>query len=242
MADEAAMSGTVGSTVTHRALDGRRYELSGRLDLGGPATSAIGVLVGGRLHELTAGPAGLGADVAAATGVGGFDEELSFQGGTLRIGRTSHYDAGIRLAEQVLLAVWQGRQHCLTLRLYGAGTVEAVALLRTLRITERADGITVRPRPGSGARLADAATLTKQVPGLGLLEVSARTAAHAAALPGWQGVTTTAGELFRDTLGDGSPYFVLAGPDTWATVLPLADTVVAQVPALAGRLALRAVG
>ena len=35
------------------------------------------------LHEITAGGAGLGGDVADALGVGQFAEEFSYQGGTL---------------------------------------------------------------------------------------------------------------------------------------------------------------
>jgi hypothetical protein len=227
-------------SVTHRALDGRRFQLSGQLDLGQPFTSAVGVTVGGRLHELTAGPTGLGEELARANGIERFDEVLSFQGGTLRIGRAGHFDAGIRLVEDVLVAVWEGRRYCLVLWLYRATASDAVGVLRTLRITEYDDGITLNP--GAGAEFADQATLTKQVPGLGLLEVAARTAQHAKALPNWQGIATTAGELFQDTLGNGKEYFVLAGTDTWTTVMPLADTVVTQLPAMADRLTLRTVG
>jgi len=230
------------ASVTHRALDGRRFQLSGQLDLGQPFTSAVGITVEGRPHELTAGPIGLGEELARANGIDGFDEALSFQGGTLRIGRTGHFDAGIRLAEDVLVAVWEGRRYCVVLWLYRATTSDVVGVLRTLRITEYDDGIALEPDAKAGCRFADQATVTKQVPGLGLLEVSARTAAHARALPNWQGVATTAGELFQDTLGNGDPYFVLAGTDTWTTVMPLADTTVGRLPALADRLALRTVG
>ena len=230
------------ATVTHRGLDGRRFELSGMLDLSQPCTSAVTVTAGGRVHELTAGPAALGAELAAALGVERFGEELTLQGGRLLIGRASHFDAGIRLTEDVLVAVWHGRRYCLVTRMYRATTADAVGLLRTLRITEHDDGIALRPDAGAGTAFAEPATVTKQVPGLGLLEVSARTARHARALPDWQGVRTRAGELFQDTLGNGKPYFVLAGADTWVTVMPLADTVVGRLPALADRLALRAVG
>lgn len=228
------------ASVTHRALDGRRFRLSGQLDLGEPFTSAVNISVGGRVHELTAGPIGLGAELARANGVERLDEVLSFQGGTLRIGRAGHFDAGIRLAEDVLVAVWEGQRYCLVSWLYRATASDVVGVLRTLRIIEHDDGIALEP--GAGCQFADQATVTKQVPGLGLLEVSARTAQHTRTLPGWQGVATRAGELFQDTLGNGHPYFVLAGADTWTTVLPLADTAVGQLPALADRLALHTVG
>lgn len=230
------------ASVTHLALDGRRFRLSGGLDLSQPFTSAVNITVGGHLHELTAGPIGLGEELARANGVERLDEVLSFQGGTLRIGHAGHFDAGIRLAEDLLVAVWEGRQYCIVLRLYRATTPDVVGLLRTVQITEYDDGIALRPDAKAGCEFADQATVTKQVPGLGLLEVSARTAQHARTLPDWQGMTTTAGELFQDTLDNGNPYFVLAGADTWTTVMPLSDTVVSRLPALADRLALQTVG
>lgn len=226
--------------VVHRALDGRRYRLAGALDLGQPFTSVVEIATGGRVHELTAGPARLGEEVAAASGAPGFDEELSFQGGRLRLGRARHYDGGTRLVENVLVAAWQGQRYCLVVHLYGGATPDALALLRTVRIAEHEDGLTLTP--SGGASFAGPATVIKRVPRLGLLEVSPLTAQHARTLPSWQGVAMSAGELFRDSLGDGSPYFVLAGRDTWTTVMPLADTTVDDVPALAGRLELQTVG
>lgn len=227
------------ANVIHRALDDRRFRLAGALNLDQPFTSVVEVVIGGRVHELTAGPAGLGDDVAAASGVTRLDEELSYQGGRLRLGRARHYDGVTRLVEDVLCVVWQGARYCLVTHLYGGTAADALALLRTMRIVEHEDGVALTP---SGGSFAGPATVIKQVPRLGLLELSPLTARHTRTLPSWQGVATRAGELFRDTLGDGSPYFVLAGRDTWATVLPLADTAVDDVPALADRLVLQTVG
>jgi hypothetical protein len=53
---------------------------------------------------------------------------------------------------------------------------------------------------------------------------------------------TRSGELFSDRLSNGDPYFVVAGTDTWTTVLPLAGTDLATVPALVDRLAVRVLG
>ena len=92
----------VKSTVVHRALDGRRYELSGVLDLGRPSTSSIEVVVRGRRHELVAGTSGLGEEVASSLGVSGFDEELTFAGGTLLLGRVRRAAPGSRMAEDLL--------------------------------------------------------------------------------------------------------------------------------------------
>lgn len=228
-----------GTTVAHRAMDGRRFLLSGPFDLGAPFTSVVEMTIGGRRHEFTAGPVGLADDVAQALGVGAFDEELSYQGGALLTARTRPYDPQIRLTEDRLVAVWRGRHYSFVTHLYGASTADLLAVLRTLRIQEYDDGLAIQPNRRTGSEFASAATVVKQVPGLGLLELAPLTTQQAAQLPTWRGLTTPAGELFRDTLSDGRPYFVLAAADTWLTVLPLPDTVLEQVPTLVGRLRLQ---
>lgn len=228
--------------VTHRALDGRRFLLSGQLDLGLPFTSVVEVGVHGRRYELTAGAAGLDDDIVQTLGATGFDEELRYQRGTLRTVRTRPYDPQTRLREDRLVAAWRGARYCLVMQAYGASTADLLAVLRTLRIDEDDDGLAVRPNAALGSDFAAPATVLKQVPGLGLLELSPLTAEHARRLPSWQGRSTPAGELFRDSLADGKPYFVLSGHDTWATVVPLADTVLDRVPALLGQLHLQTVG
>jgi len=228
------------TTVVHRALDGRRYELSGDLDLGLPSTSSVRVAVRGRTHELVAGVSGLAAEVATALGVSGFDEELAFAGGTLLVGRTRRVEPGSRITEDVLVAVWRGRRHCLVSHFYDTSTTTAVAVLDTLGITEHDDGMAVRPR--TGATLLAPASVVKEVPSLGLLEVTVPSAPQATRLPRWQGRATPSGELFTDRLSNGEPYFVIAGADTWTTVLPLADTDMDRVPALVDRLTTRLLG
>lgn len=228
------------ATVVHRALDGRRYELSGDLDLGLPSTSSVRVAVRGRTHELVAGVSGLAGEVAAALGVPGFDEELAFAGGTLLIGRTRRVEPGSRITEDILLAVWRGRRHCLISHFYDSSTAAAVAALDTLGITEHDDGMAVRPRDGSA--LLSPASVVKEVPSLGLLEVTVPSAPQATRLPRWKGRATRSGELFSDRLSNGEPYFVVAGAEVWTTVLPLAGTDVDRVPALVDRLATRLLG
>ncbi|MDO3703066.1 hypothetical protein Q3W71_15455 [Micromonospora sp. C28SCA-DRY-2] len=217
-------------------MDGRRFQLTGPLDLSAPFTSVVEVTVAGRLHEFTAGSVGLADDLAAELGVTDFDEELAYQGGTLLTARVRSHDPQIRLDEERLVAAWRGRRYCFLTQLYGGSTADLLAVLRTLRITEHDDGLTVRPQPRAGSRYAAPATVLKQVPGLGLLDMTPLTAERTRQLPSWRGLATGAGELFRDTLSDGKPYFVLAAADAWVTVLPLADTVVDRVPDLVSRL------
>lgn len=232
----------VTSTVVHRALDGRRYELSGTLDLGRPSTSSAEVTVRGKRYELVAGTSGLGDEVAAALGVSRFDEELRFADGTLLVGHTRRAEPGSRITEDLLLAVWRGRRYCLVSHFYNTSTATAVDLLHTLGIAEHEDGVAVTPRTDAGSLLAAPATLVKEVPSLGLLELTVPSAPQATRLPAWKGATTRSGELFADRMSNGDPYFVLAGTDTWTTVLPLADTDVARMPELVDQLGLRLLG
>jgi hypothetical protein len=229
-------------TVSHQAVDGVRFRLDGPFDLDAPFTSTVEMTVAGRRQEFTAGPLGLADDLARAVGVEAFDEEFGYQGGTLLTARRRPYDPQIQLTEDRLIAAWRGERYCIVTQLYGASTSDLLARLRTFRLEEHPDGLAIRPDPRSGSQFAAPATLVKQVPGLGLLELAPLTAQRATQLPAWAGLTTPAGELFRDTLSDGRDYFVLVAADTWLTVLPLADTALAQMPTLVGRLTVQQIG
>ena len=226
--------------VAHRAMDGRRFLLGGPLDYSAPFTSVVELIIAGRQHEFTAGPVGLADDLARELGVTDFDEELTYQGGALLTARLTSYDAQVQLDEDRLVAAWRGRRYCFVTQLYGASTADLLAMLETLRIIEHDDGLVLRPAR-AGTRFAAPATVIKQVPGLGLLDMTPLTAERARQLPSWRGLRTRAGELFRDKLSDGKPYFVLAATDAWVTVLPLADTVLDQVPGLVDQLHLQTV-
>lgn len=232
----------VASFVTHRALDGGTYHLEGDVDLEAPCTSAVEVVAGGRLVEFTAGPASLGDAVAASLGIGPPDSELTFQKGTLRIFESVEREPRSGLVERPSLVVWRGERHALVTRLYGLNVAAVLGLLRSVRIAESEYGLTLQPDPSAGSAFARPATVIKEVPGLGLLELSRRTKEHTAQLPPWKGVAVASGELFRDTLSDGSPFFVLSSTEIWATLVPLASTPVERVPELVGRLTLRHTG
>ncbi|MFJ6822610.1 hypothetical protein ACIQRJ_19680 [Streptomyces niveus] len=232
----------VTSFVSHRALDGGTYHLKGDLDLESPCTSAVEVVVGGRLVEFTAGPVSLGDDVAASLGLESPESELTFQKGTLRVFQSVEREPRSGLVERPSLVVWCGRRHALVTRLYGLSVAEVLGLLRAVRIEETEHGLTLQPDRSAGSAFARPATVIKEVPGLGLLELSRRTKEHTAQLPPWKGVRVASGELFRDTLSDGSPFFVLSSTEIWATLVPLTSTQVERVPELVGRLALRHTG
>ncbi|MBU7597097.1 hypothetical protein JGS22_005460 [Streptomyces sp. P38-E01] len=230
------------TAVEHRSLDGAAFRLSGDLDLTQPATSVVEVVAGGRLHEFTSGPRKLGESVAASLGVTDFDSELAFRGGTLRTATTSEYDRQSQQVESPTLVVWEGRRFSLITRLYRARLADVLSLLRTLDIAEHPDGVVLAPDRAAGSRLARPAAVVKEIPSLGLVEVARRTREHGAQLPPWEGASVGSGELFRDSLSDGSPFFVLSGSDLWATIVPLAGVDVASVPRAVDRLDLRTAG
>lgn len=231
------------SAVAHRALDGVSYRLEGGgLDLRSPFTSAVQLLVGGHLFEFSAGPASLADDMAASLGIDTFATELSFQGGTLRTATTREYDPQARIVEHPTLVAWQDRDFSLVTRLYHATLQDVLGLLRTVRISAHDDGLTLAPARDADCRFAGPAAVIKEVPGLGLVELSRRTKERVAQLPPWQGSRVPTGELYRDTLSDGRPFFVLSGTRVWATVVPFAGTDVDAVPELLSRVTLRTAG
>lgn len=234
-----------GSTATHRALDGVQFQLSsldGGLDLDLPATSVAEVVIGDRMHEFTSGQPTLGDEVAAAVGIGAFSEQLGYHGGTLRTAKKRLFDDQAQLVEELLIAAWQGRRHALVTQLYGGSTAELLGILRALNVAEHDDGLVLRPDRRAGCELANPATIVKEVPGLGLVELSTPTSERRRQTAGLNSRTTSTGELFADKLTDGSPYFILDAPGVWMTVVPLAASAVARVPHLVSTLRVQATG
>lgn len=218
--------------VTHLALDGSRHELAAELDLTRPFTSVVDLGIGGSRYEFTGGALGLGAEVVAALGLDGFGEELAYAGGTLLLAHGKVTDRRTGVVNATTVAAWHGVGHCLVTSLYNVTTSDVLGILDAVRIIERPDGIVLTPAPGTVARLLGTALVLKEVPGLGLLEIAGRTKEAVAELPDWAGLGLRSGELFRDTLSNGRPYFVLAAPAAVVTVLPLGDPTTGTVRTL----------
>lgn len=223
--------------VVHRALDGARFALRSSLPLQGLATSTVDLVHAGSMRQLHAGVRGLGADMAAAAGLDGFDEQLSYRSATLRVGRTTITDPrDPARSAALLLGAWLGRQHSLVAHLYNASTSGLLELLGSLDIAEHPDGITAIPGKGGGTTYRAPAAVLKPVEGLGLLEIRRLTRQDAADLPTWRGADAGSGELFRDTLSNGAPYFLLVTDGVRVTVLPQGGTDPDSVPDLLHRL------
>jgi hypothetical protein len=214
--------------VVHRTLDGKRIQLSGELDLSRPATSVATIALDGRLHEITSGERGAAHAWADDLGVTRFDDEFAVQGGRLRIGHSTLRDAHAGLQERVLAAVWEGRRYAVFTHLYHARAADAVGFFNALTLSEHADGAAFTPR--RRAALTEPTELVKEVPGLGLLEVTTLTKQTARRLPSWSGARVASGELFKDTLEDKGTFFLLATASALVTVLPTDESRVHEVP------------
>ncbi|GGQ06393.1 hypothetical protein BKA00_003326 [Actinomadura coerulea] len=230
--------GTRGRGVTHRSLDGVRVRLAGDHDLRRPCTSVARIAEGGRLHEISSGTREDALAWAADIGVDRFEQEFRVQGGRLRVGRTATRDAETGLSDPVLAAVWEGRRHAVFTHLYHGRPADAVAFFDTVRLTEHEDGVTAVPR--GRARRPEPAEMVKEVPGIGLLEITALTTVTRRRLPPWRGASVAGGELFRDAVEGQGPYFLLALKSLLVTVLPEEDRV-RDVPRRLAGLAVEAV-
>lgn len=206
--------------VVHRSLDGYRFQISGDLDLSLPFTSVARFAVDGRIYELSSGDHRAATAWAEDLKIRGFDDEFSVQGGTLRTTHVTHYDDRVGLEDHLLAVMWQGRDFSMFIPMYSARAADAVRLFQLLRVTEHADGITVASRNPKRAGIAEPADVAKEIPGIGLLEITALTKTTARRLPAWSGARVAGGELFRDTLDDDTTYFLLATSSAMVTVLP----------------------
>ncbi|QXJ20679.1 hypothetical protein AGRA3207_001434 [Actinomadura graeca] len=224
--------------VTHRSLDGVRVRIAGPHDLGRPCTSVARVADGGRLHEISSGTRADALAWAGEVGVARFEEEFRIQGGRLRVGRARSRDIDTGVSDPMLAAVWEGRRHAIFTHLYHGRPADAVAFFGTLRLTEHDDGITADTR--GRARRPEPAEMVKEVPGLGLLEITPLTGQTRKRLPSWRGASVAGGELFQDTIEGQGPYFLLALRSLLVTVLPEEDRV-REVPGRLARLAVEAV-
>jgi hypothetical protein len=222
-------------SVVHRALDGYRFQIAGDLDLTHPFTSVARYAVDGGLYELTSGEHGAATGWTTDLGIRRFDDEFSTQNGRLRTARVTDYDKRAGLEDHLLAVVWQGRRFSMFIPMYNARPADAVRVFQLLGVTEHEDGLTVASRNPRRAGIAEPAELAKEVPGLGLLEITALTKTTARRLPSWSGARLPHGELFRDTLDDHSTYFLFATPSAMVTVLPH-EGETATVPARIGAL------
>ncbi|MFC6929964.1 hypothetical protein ACFQHO_06185 [Actinomadura yumaensis] len=138
----------------------------------------------------------------------------------------------------MLAAVWEGRRHAVFTHLYHGGPADAVAFFGSLRLSEHEDGVVAVPK--GRARRPEPAELVKEVPGVGLLEITALNGQTRKRLPSWRGAPVAGGELFQDAVEGQGPYFLLALESLLVTVLP-EEHRVREVPGRLAGLAVEAV-
>jgi hypothetical protein len=211
------------ASVVHRALDGAEVSFQSLLPLDRPFTSVVNVRMDEHLQEFTAGGRGLGRAVAADHGIAHLDETYSFQGGRLSLGEVDTYDPRLKLAAKFRLAVWEGERFSIHTHMYDGRSSDLVRILGRFIFVEDETGVSIRPKDRGRTLFDDSASILKEIPGLGLLEVTGRTAGTSVGLPAWQGTRIAGGELFLDTVDNRQDYFVLVNPEMKATIIPDPD-------------------
>jgi hypothetical protein len=211
------------ASAVHRALDGAIVTFQSSLPLDRLFTSVVNVRIDKYLQEFTAGARSLGRAVAADHGITHFHETYSFQEGRLSIGEVDTYDPKLRLAATFRLAVWEGEHCSIHTHMYDQRSSDLIRILKRFTFIEDPTGVTIRPKDRGRTPFEDSASILKEIPGLGLLEVTGRTAGTSVGLPAWRGTRTAGGELFRDTVDNRQDYFVLVSPEMKATIIPDPD-------------------
>jgi hypothetical protein len=213
--------GMVVMSVSHRALDGSRVTFAAPgVDLTGLPSSIVVALVGkGRQQEFTVGSKELGASVAALQEIV-LNEELSYQGGTLRIGSRGIREPGVDTVARI--AVWEGRHSSIFTVAYGrrATTETLVGLFDLFRIEEYADGTTLTPRNTAEVTFEDGPELAKRFPQLGLVVTRRLTARAAQNVPRWRGTPVAGGDLYVVDKDTQRAHFVLVAENAITTILP----------------------
>lgn len=204
-------------STTHLAIDASRVSISSAADLRAVATSAGRYSVDGIVREVTTQPAGFFPLLARAEG---FEptEEYQYRGATLHLGRAVHADpvSGTRRVDTA--AVWDDGSVSMALIASDLTTEALLALLDRFDLQPHPEGLAVLP--GRGVAWYDAPQLVKELPGVGLLEITPLANDTAGALPSWPGTPVTGGELYRDELAPGVPYVVLVTETARVNVLP----------------------
>lgn len=186
------------ATITHDAIIGGRVTFDARVaSLSGPATSAaVFKRRDGSLHELVGGSLQFGEERALQILGQPLDEEYEYAGGRLLVGFSEQMD-GVGFY-RTRLGVWEGARSSVSAHLSGPSTTaDLMMLFDAFHIVEQDDGPALTPRDHETV-LAEAPSVLKQMPEVGLVTVEPMTHEVARALPRWRGRSVRGGELFRD--------------------------------------------
>jgi hypothetical protein len=199
-----------GQHAEHRAIDGGRVTVAGPIDVTTPVTSTARYRFGDLVRELTTAP----RDAIDALPIV-VDEEYAHRGGTLRIGHRDERDDTVHTGRRDITAAWQGQQFALVVTETAPDGDGLIALVDSLTLEEHTDGLVV----GSDAPMVDAPRLTKELPGVGLAEITPLVPSVTRGLPRWSGTATVGGDLYRDTARGDAPILILVGDSAATTLL-----------------------
>jgi hypothetical protein len=199
-------------SVAHTAIDGGRVQFSAELDLSYNATSFVEIgFASVGACEIKTGVLAFGEAVAKELEIEGFPDELSYQGGTLRVGYALHpTDDPEQDYALFRLGLWNSSKYCLMAHLYNVPASDLVGVITSLNILETAEGLVVSPKdPEKNPILrvgSHGPNLVKKLPGLGILSVLERNEETESIVPKWGGLPIDGGELYAE----GEGVFLLA--------------------------------
>lgn len=202
------------ATAAHAGIDGSVVTIeAGALDAGMQASSVAVFTIDGRWQEFTASYLDFGAEVADDLGVR-LAESYRFQGGTLRLGSTMvRFPATETTAAQtdlLHLGVWEGRDFSVHTHLYNGAAHDLIQIFERFHIIEQPLGIRLVPTQPQRTPLAKEPMVLREVPDVGLLQITPLTPRVARTVPKWRGTQLAGGELYRGQR-PGDLHFVLVG-------------------------------
>jgi hypothetical protein len=230
------MPGT--KAAMRRALDGSKVALSSPADMSLAFTSDVMAALhdlGGRQQRICAGPAefafqtAFDADVALGMT---FEQDLTFQGGRLRVGvgrstvgldGTEYWDRprnGPPRITPYRIAVWEGRNYSFYAHLYGGEAEDLLQSLSRLTVTEHEDGLTCTPTSPS-TKFVKQASVMQVLPLVGVVYALQLTAETARSLPRHPGTKVKGGELYAHHKDEPEAmHFVLANDTSVTQIVP----------------------
>jgi hypothetical protein len=214
------------ATIAHRALNGGKavVRTGPHRDLSAPYSSTARFITGDRHWEVAiSNRTDFARDALrsiAQPRAMHFTEEYRFHRGTLRIGIVDQVDDGGTPVGRLCGAAWEGSSYSLLAHIYNGSPLELLALLDKFSLTELPDALLVRPKDAQGVVIDEEASVTKEIPGIGLIDVVQLTSRRARLLPNWKGTRVRGGELFVESADSPRRHFVLVTATAVSTIVP----------------------
>lgn len=185
--------------IVHGVLDGARVRLGGDdVDLSRHASSFLTLIVDGFAREFAASHVRFGRDVAADLGLS-FEEEYGVQDGTLRLASGIQIFDGVEGRPESVplhLGAWEGSNFSVHTHLYWGSRRDLLGIFSQVQIVEGDFGLELRPKGSAAFARYPGATMLKEIPSVGLLQMRELTGVAARGLPKWRGTRVAGGELF----------------------------------------------